>query len=916
MGGSGIPLDAMERITTLRTIGHRMYRTKSIDEIYAEVRDFDIVITNDAPLATALNGRIDRPMIGGFAYTPKQLAAELSMQILGVPSMSDLEAVAAVSDETGYGFKYVHGEIENIRNIRRYTSEVEKHLYSRQSRKIYDSYRALPTVEKAMGEFVPETYHENAGSGYVISDNMFTGRRTAVIGIELFDDLDKHFIPIRHEEIEIVAEDESFEIDEIRMIGNDRQIAENVVSLIDAERATDVAIVMDTESGIADAVRTALYRRGIPFKNTMTVRDLSQVRDYLRFLALGMSYDTVRIMHVREIFSAYGGALKAKRDNFLLSRTPDIEGRALELAECMRNLKEMTFLEVCDLVVNERGRPQVRLLLDELGFTERKVTFQLIGEMSYAVNNVSDLHHNEQIPDSEKRGVLLADCHRSVFVDRPFVAFLGMGEEWGNKIVGRQYIDKEAEAEKDAMKLRVLLQQGTSRIYAVNATKKGKEARPTSLFEGICELEGGRRHISSFKDVAPVRKGSWYRDEPEVFPEMGTETIGKDTELEWKFSKSTYNNYCDCPRAFYYGDLLSTPDSESTEFGNLVHSFAELYVCHPEHVKEKGVEHYAELIGRMYAGISCPLMERLDMDRVRIALMNLMSFIDAVRKDPVPLDIENSSRKHPNRLMESEGLAMCSSYAERDVDSSEYPMYGKFDLMIGNCSIDYKTGGFHKASDVANNLDVKKAKYMETQPMIYLALAKEALDGGTPVFRLFYVFGTDGFLKGPNVLSNSVDVHLLKETRWEALADPCSPLREIFRDMKSYTAMYDDWSSFVSPILSSGLPPDEWKDNAGLVESVMSSITPKTGKKQVTDALKKLCKQMNEEYWTIDDGLFIPSDAMDRFLGKLAEDHASASRKIGSRFEPKPRKDCKQCGFFSVCTREPADITEEEGYDG
>ncbi|MGE0015121.1 MAG: PD-(D/E)XK nuclease family protein [Candidatus Methanomethylophilaceae archaeon] len=892
-----------------------MYRTKSIDEIYTEVRDFDIVITNDAPLATALNGRIDRPMIGGFAYTPRQLAADLSVQILGLPLMSNLEVVAAVSDETGYGFKYVHGEIENIRNIRRYTSEVEKFLYSRRSRKIYDSYRALPTVEKAMGEFVPETYHEGQGSGYVISDNMFAGKRTAVIGIELFDDLDKHFVPIRHDEIEIVAEDEYYEIEEIYEIGNDRQIAENVVELIDTERATDTAIVMDTESGIADAVRAALYRRGIPFKNTMTVRDLSQVRDYLSFLTLGMSYDTIRVRHVREIFSAYGGTVGARHDNVLLSKLPDIGGRALELAECMKNMEEMTFLEVCDLVVNERSRPQVHLLLDELNFTGKKVTSQLVGEMNYAVNNVSDLHHNEQIPDSEKRGVLLADCHRSVFVDRPFVAFIGMGEEWGNRIVGRQYIDREAEAERDAMKFRILLQQGTSRIYAVNATKKGKEARPTSLFEGICGLEGGGRHVTSFKDVAPVRKGSWYREEPEVFPEKGTEIIGKDTDLEWKFTKSTYNNYCDCPRAFYYGNLVTTPDNESTAFGSLVHDFAELYVCHPEHVMKNGIEHYAELIGKTYAGLSCPLMERLDMDRIYIALRNLMNFIDVVRKEPVPLDVENSLRRYPNKLMKSEGLAMCSSHAERDMDSSEYPIYGKSDLVIGNYLIDYKTGSFHAGPDIVKNLDPKKAEYIETQPMIYLALAREALGGGTPVFRLFYVFGTDGRVKdGTTVLSNSIDVRLMKETKREAMADPSSPLREFFKDVKSQSAMYDDWSSFVSPVLSSGLQPDEWEKDISLIGSVLSSLglkADKTRTENVAGALRKLCMRMNDDYWVIGDEVLVPSDTMGRFLEKLVEDHSSATKKMGSRFEPKPRRDCTKCRFFSVCTREPAGVTDE-----
>lgn len=892
-----------------------MYRARSIDEIYEKVREFDIVITNDAPLATALNGRVDLPRIGGFAYTPRQLAAELAIHILGEPVRSDLEIVATVSDETGYGFKYVHGEIENIRNIRRYTSDVEKYLYSRLSRNIYRSYRALPTVEKAMDLFVPETYHMSGRPGYVIPDNMFAGKRTAVVGIEFFDDLDKHFIPIEHEEIEIIAEDEGYGIEEIYEIGNDRQIAENVVDLIGTENATDVAIVMDTESSIADAVRSALYRRGIPFKNTMTVRDLSQIRDYLRFLTLGMSYGTVRVRHVRELFSSYKGSIKSKHDNVLLSRLPDIGGRALELAECMRDLGDMTFLEVCDLVVGEYHRPQVRLLLDELNFSDRKVSSQLVGEMNYAVNNVSELHHNEQIPESEKKGVLLADCHRSMFVDRPLVAFLGMGEEWGNRIIGKQYIDKEAEAEKDSMKFRVLLQQGTSRIYAVNATKNGKTARPTSLFDGMFRLEGEIRPVTGFEDIARVKKGPWYKEDPELFPETGCEHIDKDTELEWKFTKSSYNNYCECPRAFYYGNLVTTPDNEYTAFGNLLHDFAEMYVCHPDRVREKGLEHYAGRIGDTYAGLSCPLMEGVDMDKIRIALRNLMTFIDIQRREPVPLDVENASRRYPNELMASEGIAVCSSYAERDMDSSGYPIYGKFDLLIGQYSIDYKTGRYNSAKDVVKSLDPKNKGYVETQPMIYLALMKGAGVGDRPVFRLFYIFGADGQVKdGASVLGNTVDVRLLRETKTEALADPDSPPRESFEGVKAYDLIYNDWSAFVSPILSSGLSPDEWENDAVLVDSILSSLRIKPGKtnaNKIVGALKRLSKFVRSDTWECGGEVCIPADTMDRFLDKLMEDHRTASRKICSVFEPEPRNDCSRCSFKAICTKEPVIVEEE-----
>lgn len=892
-----------------------MYRTKSIDEIYDEVRDFDIVITNDAPLATALNGRIDRPYIGGFAYTPRQLAAELSMQILGEPLMSDLEVVATVAYETGYGLKYVHGEIENIRNIRNHTSEVSRHLYSRLSRNVFDSYSALPTIEKAMDMFVPESYHEKSRAGVVISENIFLGKKVAVVGLDLFNDLDKHFVPIGHEEIDIVTYNEEFRPDVIYEVGNDRQIAENIVELIDEDLANDIAIVMDTESEIADAVRAALYRRNIPFKNTMTVRDLSQIRDYLRFLNFGILYDTVRVRHVRELFSSYGGSLWSKYDNVLLSRLQDVSGKGLELKECLKNIRDMTFLEVCDLVVRERHRPQVRLLLDELKFSDLKVTAPLVTEMNYAVDNVSDLHHNEQIPDSEKNGVLLADCNRSMFVDRPFVAFLGMGNGWSNKITGKSYIDKEAEAEKDAMKFRVLLQQGTSRIYAVNSTKNGKPARPTLLFDGINELEGRRDTVTSFSDVAEVKKGSWYVEEPEIFPERGTEYIDNDLSGDWKFSKSTYNNYCECPRAFYYGNLLMTPDSEATAFGNHIHDFAEMYVCYPDIVKEKGIEYYVEHIGNVYAGLSCPMMEEVDLDRIRIGLRNLMSFLDGYITGPVPLDVEVSSRKYANELMLAEGLTMTSSIVEVDVSSSMNPIHGKIDLLYNSRSLDYKTGKYKGASDIIKGFKNSSNSYVEMQPMIYLALMKDSgvADAGT--FSMFYLYGKDGRVMDEGFAGDSfVDVHLMRETKSESLGRPDSLVRKDFEGVKSYVDMYENWNSFIDPITYSGLPSEEWVGNASLIENIRSSMgykSTKTHTKAIVGALNRLKKFLDEDYWIYGNSVYVPSDSMDKFLTKLKKDHEEATAMADTEFPPRPIKDCKKCNFASVCTREPVSIKEE-----
>jgi hypothetical protein len=71
-------------------------RAKPIDQLYEECAEYDLVIVPDAPLARALNRRLDRPHFGSFATTPRQLAAqrrdtaEDRLAFLGVIDQCDL----------------------------------------------------------------------------------------------------------------------------------------------------------------------------------------------------------------------------------------------------------------------------------------------------------------------------------------------------------------------------------------------------------------------------------------------------------------------------------------------------------------------------------------------------------------------------------------------------------------------------------------------------------------------------------------------------------------------------------------------------------------------------------------------------------------------------------------------------------
>jgi hypothetical protein len=120
--------------------------------------------------------------------------------------------------------------------------------------------------------------------------------------------------------------------------------------------------------------------------------------------------------------------------------------------ETMRDIRQMTFAEAMENLF--QGWPQrktsVAILVDSMHLAGKKVTPALVNRISYAVNNIGDLKHNEQVPEYERKGVLLADSRNAYYVDRPFVIFIGLDASWDVTAAGKDYVDKEAEARKTA----------------------------------------------------------------------------------------------------------------------------------------------------------------------------------------------------------------------------------------------------------------------------------------------------------------------------------------------------------------------------------------------------------------------------------------------------------------------------------
>ncbi|AMK13828.1 PD-(D/E)XK nuclease superfamily protein [methanogenic archaeon mixed culture ISO4-G1] len=869
---------------------------KSIDELYEEVSEFDLVITVDAALATALNARIDRPIIGSFALTPRQIASKIASRVMDKAPYNELRVISSVSDETGLSFKYVHSEVENIREIRKYTIDVRKHLHSEASKAVYDSYEKIPTLDRLMGAFIPE------------DDQFFKGNKIAVIEEDLFNDLDKHFNPIGHESISIFKKGD-YEIPRIYEIGNDRQLAENAVDMISVDNCTDFAIVLNTSSPIADAVRTALYRKRIPFINSLTVRDLSQIRDYLQFITLALDFDTIRVKHVKELFSNYNGFFRKGREEFLLSKQTenDMPDRCMELWNVMKDIRKMTFGEVCDAICDRNARIQVGMTIDDLKVRDQVITRYLLGEVKYAVDNVNELRHSEEIPDDERNGVLLVDCNNSVYIDRPVVIYLGLEQDWNMPVVGKPYLDAEEETDKNVMRLTALLQQGSVRYYFVNSTKGGKPAKPNTLFSQIYH-----RPIKSFRDICDdIVKGRWHEESGPISVEKESITELDPKAFTRPFSKSSFDAYYSCPRKYLYSSLLNTPDEKSTELGNLVHAFAEFYVCYPEIVEEKGIDHFVDLVSERYSGLSSPLLETLDRDHIRCAMISTVEYLKAIGVHDVPLD-KPISKNNPNQFFVAFGKTMGSSVCENDIYSKTYPIHGKMDLYWNGVITDYKTGKPSSASSIAEAMTFdSNAQYPEFQPPIYLQIISE-LGGSRNRFNQFYAMDNDVPTeegKAP-VMSNVRVMQLDDRDLKGCLNDNPALISSLETDLSKN--LREHAAEIVQIIHDIGQDdPSTWDKDGALKVAVLSCAglnDNATNRKTVEAGLRKIAGYLRYDLVTAGAVITVPKTTMEQTMSRITEAYEEMVSRRTTDYPPEPRGDCKRCRFLSVCTRDQLNL--------
>ncbi|ELZ38211.1 hypothetical protein C473_00537 [Halorubrum distributum JCM 10247] len=83
-------------------------RAKRAESLYAEVVKYDLIVTPDTALASAINRRLDRPHFGTFATTPRRLAAGRRERA------EDRHAFLKLVEETDHDWKAVAYAVGNV----------------------------------------------------------------------------------------------------------------------------------------------------------------------------------------------------------------------------------------------------------------------------------------------------------------------------------------------------------------------------------------------------------------------------------------------------------------------------------------------------------------------------------------------------------------------------------------------------------------------------------------------------------------------------------------------------------------------------------------------------------------------------------------------------------------------------------
>jgi hypothetical protein len=674
-----------------------MKKTKSLDQLYSEVKDYDQILTSEAALADALNRRLDRPVKGSFASTPGRLASTGDED-------SRKEVFLKAVEETDYSWKQISYAIDEIFEAWKHTGELSRILeFERYDEELF--HEMVEVVDGCRTSFHSVESFEAEGD-------------IAVVNLFQFNELDRSTLPDSYDSYSLLKNDEKG-FEEFNIFESGLDLVNSLVKNIERVGPENTGVVVRPESRYQSLLSSYFKSRDIDYVRSEGISEDEHLRVFLSLLETGTTDRKLRVRDVKPLQEALG-LENLGEDNLFLDSTDS------ELKEFINILEYMDFGQALEELQDITGvdMSHIEELLKDLGIEDDTVTAEKADKLAYFVSNF-----DSKIGE-ENTGVLLADPKNASVIDRPVVFLLGMSSEWNEKVPEEPWIDEEWFEDKNLMEFQIFASSGDDTIYMVQDREFEEDIKPCFHIDEIVgeNIENFRQLPHSFRSFRSMGEASKFEKKEVV-----------EREKMDYLSQSRLNDLARSPRLFYMNNLVSDAEEENLLKGRLFHDFAELYFNHPEKTEKKLDE-----ITRIFAEELEKIVDETSMIELRTeiqhGLENLMDFLNPEEEYSGDGYTDTDS---DNLLAEKLGLEISTNSTE--MYFKEDHMKGKVDLIESEEHlVDFKSGRKKSAKDIVKASrpeTFEDARFPDFQALMYLAHHSKYVEGELEFSFVYFLDG-------------------------------------------------------------------------------------------------------------------------------------------------------------------------------
>lgn len=683
----------------------KVKRARPIEEIFQEVRSYDLVLTVDAPLSDALNARLESSRLGHFATTPRRLALDEIRSDKKI-FRDKRELFLKIIEDTDLDWKRATYLLDDIVEAWKETGDPSKVLEQDVNKK-EDMKKILKTLKETINPYTSvERY------------NIDKEKDVAVISEYQFTDLDKKILPEEYDNIEVFTDARS-ELPPFNIFNSTSEIIDTVLDQIKDIDARDAAVVMEKNSQYRYLMEATMDSNDVPYMVSKKLKDCGEIRKLLNTIRASFFRKGLKVRDIRGLVSE-DDSIDTRTEEYLLN---SYEDRSLDkIKDVLDEIPELTFEQLLERYKSEDEIEDVRRHLDELELLERGITYDRLN---------SFIHYMESFDievESAGQGVLIASPGTSIFIDRPYVFYLGMDTSWTPEPPTTPWTDKKEFNDRKRKDIEILLQNGEQQFYLVKNSEMGQKVIPSFYLNEFCRSE-----IGSFKDIKHELKEKDLKKPERPFTKMKVDT---DIEPVDMISQSTLNSLTRCPKDQFFSELVDVPDKKYFKRGTIFHDFAEFYLNYPD---------LCEDIDQLVDNITDemrPFLEEYETPEMKtifsVGMKNLRSFLEQQEISFECVDGYEKSYRD-NIFSDIYDAIIGTKFTEVSFRNEDVGAKGKVDLILDEDHIvDHKSGSKNSIFSVMRKSDIEEIdERPDFQAKMYLVHHRQ-YNTGDPIRFTYY----------------------------------------------------------------------------------------------------------------------------------------------------------------------------------